>query len=459
MNIKKIIRENIDDLEWIRNVQTDHLYVGNLIFISPINSNVVKWPHHDNNSDKNFVILRIPNIDDTNVFYNVVASSIDTTSNRLTLDIVGAKNLIKTGYWRILDPNIPKELLNDKTDTKDILPYVIYDGANQNITESDEWDWVREIKPYPTLQELFDAGKIEEGDVLTLRGMVTHGKTYKSEWVHDFTITVRTIKDNLTMSTFDIDPSEVEATQAMGLSGFAHIAFLEGDGGLEVIKKNGQHPTNTQLTESDEWDWVREAKPAIWRIEDFEIGMVGDWYYKNHEITIEDCEVIHIENDFRGRVMVRLNENQDHFISWGCPDGIGKCLWITDVDQHNPFIVKSTKENINESDEWDWARQVPGIPMVGDRIRVINTGDEEAFLKWLGGHREKYERGYYGDNIEGIVVRTNMETLRIFINTEDKPSSVNRISFPILDEETINGLKINVPNSPYYGLDIKYEPI
>jgi hypothetical protein len=458
MNIKKIIRENIDDLEWIRNVQTNHLYVGNLIFISPINTNAVKWPHHDNNSDKNFIILRITNINDTDVFYNIVVSTIDRRGNSLTVDIVGAKNLINNGYWRILDPNIPKELLNNKADTKDILPYVIYDGANQNINESDEWEWVREIKPYPTLQELFDAGKIEKDDVLTLRGMVTHGRTYESQWVNDFTITIKTIKDDLTMSDFNIDPSEVDVIEAMGTSGYAHIAFLRSDGGLEVIKKNDQP---TQLTESDEWDWVREAKPEIWRIEDFEIGMVGDWYYKNYEITIKDCEVIYIEDDFCGVdcVMVRLNENQDHFISWGCPDGIGKCLWVTGVDQHNPFIVKSAKENINESDEWEWARQVPGIPMVGDRIRVINIGDEEAFLRWLGDYREKYERGYYGDNIEGIVVWTDMESSRILINTEDKPSSVDIISFPILDEETINDLKINVPNNDYYGLDIKYEPI
>jgi len=106
--------------------------------------------------------------------------------------------------------------------------------------EIDDFNWIRDVKTYPTLQQLFDAGEINEDDLLVLRGEVENGETGQMIWTNDFTITINTKKDTLIDSSFDLGPNEEDAQKAMGLSDDYNVTFLISDGNLEVIKKNNQ---------------------------------------------------------------------------------------------------------------------------------------------------------------------------------------------------------------------------
>ena len=122
----------------------------------------------------------------------------------------------------------------------------------------DDLQWIMDIKSYPTLQQLFDKGEIEEGDVLVLRGEIESGTNEEITWVNDFTITVDTKGETLDTSSFDLDPNEIEAGKAMNLSDYINVTFLNSDGNLEVIRKNNK---STQLTESEDLQWIKDINP------------------------------------------------------------------------------------------------------------------------------------------------------------------------------------------------------
>jgi hypothetical protein len=268
-NIRKILKENMDDLQWIRDIEVDPLKSGTLMFISPLNTNAVKWPHKNNNIEE-YIVLRITNVTDGRVYYE---SIVDTSDNYYDGDIPleDANKLINTGYWRVLSVNTPQEYItpgiknyyNDKVESKDFLPYIIFDGEKMKLNqlkESDDLQWIRDIKSYPTLQQLFDAGEINEGDLLVLRGEVENGFTNETTWVGEFTVTIDTKKELLELTTFILDPNEHNVKKVMGITSMNGLLFLISDGNLEVIKKNNQ---STQLTEQinesdDDLKWIKD---------------------------------------------------------------------------------------------------------------------------------------------------------------------------------------------------------
>jgi hypothetical protein len=107
-----------------------------------------------------------------------------------------------------------------------------------------------------------------------------------------------------------------------------------------------------------------------------------------------------------------------------------------------------------EMDEWDWAREPVLFNMedlkVGDKIRIHNVGDEEAFLNWLGMYVNLYKRGKYGENIEGIIVTMQ-------VNEGQVDCKGDRIFFP--KSHQIEKLSTLSFRDQYRGLDIKYELI
>ena len=67
-------------------------------------------------------------------------------------------------------------------------------------------------------------------------------------------------------------------------------------------------------------------------------------------------------------------------------------------------IKKLIREEI---EDFDWAINSDPrgtIPQVGDRVVVHNMGDEQAFLRWLGGFAPDYIKGKFGKNIIGDIV-------------------------------------------------------
>ena len=140
--------------------------------------------------------------------------------------------------------------------------------------EMDDFQWIRDIKAYPTLQQLFDAGEINEGDVLVLRGEVEDGFTNETTWLKEFTVTINTKKELLELTTFNLDPNEHNVKEAMGVTSINELVFLINDGNLEVIRKNNQ---STQLTEEidNSLQWIQDINPI---------------YSDNFYIDIEDLD-------------------------------------------------------------------------------------------------------------------------------------------------------------------------
>lgn len=158
-NIRKILKEKFDNLNWIRDIEVNPLNSGTLIFISPIDTKAVNWVHRKN-SNKEYVVLKITNVTDDKVDYEVLVDTMDNVRIGY-VPLNNSKNLINTGYWRVLDNNIPKEYItpkrnwnhNPKITSRHFLPYIIFDGEKMNtdqLNESDEdnpFQWIKDIKP------------------------------------------------------------------------------------------------------------------------------------------------------------------------------------------------------------------------------------------------------------------------------------------------------------------------
>ena len=211
--------------------------------------------------------------------------------------------------------------------------------------------WIMDIKSYPTLQQLFDKGEIKEGDVLVLRGEVkADNERGEITWVNDFTITINSEGERLNTTSFDLDPNEIEAEEAMGLSNHINVTFLESDGNLEVIRKNNQ---STQLTESQE-------DPFKW-MKDIEAGDLWTPYVGMKFIITDgsDDVIYHILNinDEEGWMELKWKDSksgEEEYFGWYMED------YYRMVEEDRIQIVH---DKLNESEgDLDWIKDINPIP-------------------------------------------------------------------------------------------------
>jgi hypothetical protein len=119
---------------------------------------------------------------------------------------------------------------------------------------------------------------------------------------------------------------------------------------------------------------------------------------------------------------------------------------------------------INESEEGDdfaWVNDIENEIKFkkGERVRIHNMGDEDAFINWLGMYARNYKNGVYGKNIEGTVEvdKDSMHSMDSFKLINIKSSYMDNgdeIYFPY--QEKMEDLQ----SKPIYkGLNLIYEPI
>ena len=228
-----IVNENMteseDDLQWIRDIEPNPR--------KPEKGFIYKFYNYSNSIHGEYI-----KTDDIIITH--------VTGDHVYFDTVNR-------YWanHPMDPGsdgIDKKAFNRLINAGDIK----YIGP-KNINESEDLQWIMDVKSYPTLQQLFDKGEIKEGDVLVLRGEVQEDDDDgEMTWVNDFTVTINSKGERLNTTGFDLDPNKIDVKKAMGLSDPIHtLTFLKSDGNLEVIRKNNK---STQLTESDDFDWIRD---------------------------------------------------------------------------------------------------------------------------------------------------------------------------------------------------------
>jgi hypothetical protein len=109
-----------------------------------------------------------------------------------------------------------------------------------------------------------------------------------------------------------------------------------------------------------------------------------------------------------------------------------------------------------ELDDWDWARGPIWVDEVnkGNRIRVHNKGDEDAFINWLGMYSDDYIAGDFGENIEGIV--SGVADDEFWLDVVSRGSGFGHyFYFPYKKHMEYIGMS----TGDYNGLDLGYELI
>jgi hypothetical protein len=121
-------------------------------------------------------------------------------------------------------------------------------------------------------------------------------------------------------------------------------------------------------------------------------------------------------------------------------------------------LTKKNGLNESEDDDWDWARGPVFNDNInkGDKVRVHNTGSEGSFLEWLGMNSTSYQRGHFGDYIEGVVFDVEEDGKYFSLDVEligfDEHTF---IYFPF--QKHVDYLKSKYDS--YKGLSISYEII
>jgi hypothetical protein len=117
-------------------------------------------------------------------------------------------------------------------------------------------------------------------------------------------------------------------------------------------------------------------------------------------------------------------------------------------------------KNLNESEEggdFDWINDIEEREIKfkkGDRVRIHNMGDKDAFINWLGMYGNRYLNGDYGKNIEGTVSEGEDSMNEFSIVNITGGHKRDEIYFPYQRKmEIVKG------KHHYTGLNLIYEPI
>jgi hypothetical protein len=113
------------------------------------------------------------------------------------------------------------------------------------------------------------------------------------------------------------------------------------------------------------------------------------------------------------------------------------------------------KDITESSYDLQWIRdiEVEGFsPREGDYIEIINTGDKEDFLNWVGMYADEYTDGTYGENIKGIVTHVASNTFEL---TEENTGDTIYFPKTFYDNEQLS----IAADYDYTNLNITYKPL
>lgn len=143
--------------------------------------------------------------------------------------------------------------------------------------------------------------------------------------------------------------------------------------------------------------------------------------------------------------------------------GMGYLIWdnpylavSAEVSENlkNPKLVNykdivNQKPKLDESDDFNWVKDEVDKPIrfsIGDKIRVINVGDVETFINFLGTAGVYYRKGMFGTNLEGEIIEGGDEHMFAL-----KEKNMGKVVFlPWLD-------KVDYWVDSYPNLNVKYE--
>tara|TARA_Y100000389_G_C17465448_1_gene525071 strand:+ start:2663 stop:3451 length:789 start_codon:yes stop_codon:yes gene_type:complete len=204
------------------------------------------------------------------------------------------------------------------------------------IRESvEDFDWVKYVDAkLPTLGELFDDGRLELDDIITLRGEVVNGKNWKKKWFNEFVIELVSKGESLTSGTFfnlidDQTYTVYDVFDAMGLSSGYEITFLDDDKKLEVlsITRNGEIIDNKNINESSDFDWTKDIDVIPIKNSgsscDATYDLVFDYFISKQPIIYGDY---YYSLDSRSGTIVWGFNDTDEYAVYATPYWEGNCF-------------------------------------------------------------------------------------------------------------------------------------
>ena len=387
-NELNLLKES-NDFDWINDIQTNPFLSG---------ENVVVWLDRPITEDESETLLNF-----------VRESGIEPNNYKTTINTLVRYSKTNNGYIRtsdgILGYGSSKTTFNSmigSEEYKEYNEYNVSDLFGSTINESNDMDWIKDIdivdyieKPY--FKSMKEHGLSEKEYPLVLSKIFNQPVTIKGNWVYN-TNGKRIYFEDSTFwykKEYDTNGNLIYYEDSDG--DWEKYEF--DDNGNEIYYENsdGVIIDNTNLNESDDFDWIRDVQSNI----SFHNVKVGEKY--NVELTgnfygaLNDCfgalepyELMGYQRTTNVRIIGKdmMKHSDVHCYSGNDSKVISLHLEFyndngTNIADH--FWVTEEMVNLyprttdlNESDELDWIRDIEQLPIPGTAwVMEINPEDSE----------------------------------------------------------------------------------
>ena len=297
MNIKRIIKEELDGLEWIKNVKSNKDIAEEIADETKIKNGRLYPPYFPSSHSSSpfffFSLSRLISLftkyckeqyglDNVNAndvwerYKDIVKDKINDHSNiNESNDLQWVKDtLIPNEYYEFLEeaknkygygpinnsdvdiilgikkPPTPEDidwardykryLINYFAETEDYPIEMVEEWFKEiyskGINESDELQWIKDIKP--TLNDAFEQGTLKVGDVLTLSGDLADCDAKTTKEVNDFKIKIVKLKGNINNSYFI--PLQKKYWEHLEYEGKGNTRFYRSDGKMRIEDQHNE---------------------------------------------------------------------------------------------------------------------------------------------------------------------------------------------------------------------------
>jgi len=207
MNIKRIIKEELDGLEWIKDTKSNQDIAQEIADETKIKNNRLYLPFQSSPSPIPYLrhLFSYPPLHSFTKYCKVE---------------YGLNKEDENDVWKRYK-DIVKDKIND----------------HSNINESNELQWIKDIKP--TLNDAFEQGTLKVGDVLTLSGDLADCDAKTTKEVNDFKIKIVKLKGNINNSYFI--PLQKKYWEHLEYEGKGNTRFYRSDGKMRIEDHTRKH--------------------------------------------------------------------------------------------------------------------------------------------------------------------------------------------------------------------------